>query len=120
MSKTTPEQQIDECCKRIKEEIDHWKDTNEYGCHDPFWPDGCNMNLVRNHIIYYRRKIEELCRIHDVRLPSEYYLPVPPEVDNEYMASMKQKERVQRLKQSGNNLTNKKVKYDDFQLALFW
>lgn len=38
----------------------HWKDIYNNGCNDPFWCDGTNLNLVRNHIEYYRRKIEEM------------------------------------------------------------
>lgn len=53
------------------------------------------------------------------RLPEEYYLPTPPEVDNDYMANQKQKERVKRLIQQGHHLTRKKVKYDECQLSIF-
>ena len=119
MSTKSVEQQINEYCSQIKKEIEHWKHINEHGCNDPFWPDGCNMNLVRNHIIYDRRKIEELCREHGMTLPEEYYLPVPKEVDNQYMAHLKQKERVQRLQETGKKLARKKNQYDDYQLTLF-
>lgn len=50
-------------------------------------------------------------------LPKEYFLKVPPEVDNNYMASFKQKARVDRLKQQGDTLSRKKQKFvDDGQL----
>lgn len=63
MKKKTPEQELLECRAQIIREREHWKHINEKGCNDPFWPDGCNLNLARNHILYYRRKIEELCQV---------------------------------------------------------
>ena len=117
MKKKTPEQELEGLCKDIVKERNLWKHINEHGCNDPFWPDGCNLNLTRNHILYYRRKIEELCQMIGAVLPEEYFLPVPPEVDNHYMANLKQKERVKRLIITGNNLTRKKTKFvDDGQL----
>ena len=44
-------------------------------------------------------------------------MKVPPEVDNDYMANLKQKVRVERLKQQGDKLSRKKQKFvDDGQL----
>lgn len=57
----TTEQQIQDLRQNILDERNHWKYLNNNGCNDPFWPDGCNMNLTRNHIIYYRKQIEEIC-----------------------------------------------------------
>lgn len=62
----------------------HWQDLYEHGGRDPFWSDGCNLNLVRNHIFYYKRMIEEdfpLYMAHEL-----YQRPLPPEVDQHYMA----------------------------------
>ena len=80
----TPEQEISQLCKDIAKELGHWKYLREYGGQDPFWSDGANMNLNRNHIIYYKMRLRELCK--DGNLPEEYYLPTPPEVDNNYLA----------------------------------
>lgn len=60
-----------------------WETIRDYGCNDPFWPDGTNMNLERNHIIYGKRKLKELCG--DGELPEIYYRATPPEVDDDYM-----------------------------------
>ncbi len=68
----------------ISESLAQWEHIRLMGSRDPFWPDGCNMNLVRNHIIYYKRELLELCEGRE--LPSEYYLPTPAEVDKDYMA----------------------------------
>ena len=96
----TPEQELKACCEEIRKEIQHWKDINQNGCNDPFWPDGCNMNLTRNHIISYQRQLREICTENQLPLPDEYYFAVPPRVDNSYMANLKQTLRVERLRQS--------------------
>lgn len=61
-----------------------WDFIHEHGCSDPFWADGVNMNLVRNHIMYYKQKLSEEATLF--LLPEAYYLEVPPEVDNNFMA----------------------------------
>lgn len=68
----------------LAEKFARWEYIRTHGCSDPLWPDGCNMNLVRNHIIYGKRKLEELCEGEG--LPEVYYMPTPEKVDNDYMA----------------------------------
>lgn len=115
----TAEDKIKGCCQCIHGEIEHWKDINQNGCSDPFWPDGCNMNLTRNHIIYYQRQLREICTENRLLLPDEYYFAVPPEVDVNYMASLKQKPRVERLRQTGRITTGRFYQYDENQMSLF-
>lgn len=117
--KKTPEQEVQVLCKNIRQEIAHWKYLNENGCNDPFWADGVNMNLTRNHIIYDKRQIEEISSQFTLTLPDEYYLPTPPEVPDNYMANLQQRERVKRIRQHGKELTVKRNKYDEGQLSLF-
>lgn len=93
--KKTAEQTINDKAAYLNKEIARWKHIQEHGCNDPFWPDGCNMNLTRNHILSYKREIRELCEENSMEIPGEYYLPTPPEVDNNYMATLKQKESLQ-------------------------
>ena len=45
---------------QVQADVNHWHDLMANGCNDPFWPDGVNLNLVRNHIIYGLRQIAEL------------------------------------------------------------
>ncbi|MDR2163278.1 MAG: hypothetical protein LBO70_04975 [Clostridiales Family XIII bacterium] len=66
------------------DEYARWEHLNEYGGHDPFYSDGVNMNLVRNHIIYYKRQIKESC--DEGSYPDAYYRPLPPEADHGYIA----------------------------------
>lgn len=61
-----------------------WDFIHEHGCSDPFWADGVNMNLVRNHIMYYKQQLSEEATLF--LLPKAYYREVPSEVDNNYMA----------------------------------
>lgn len=61
-----------------------WDFIHEHGCSDPFWADGVNINLVRNHIMYYKQQLSEEATLF--LLPKAYYREVPPEVDNNYMA----------------------------------
>lgn len=50
-----------------------WQRGFYNGCADPFWPDGCNLNLMRNHMIYY---IDQ-----GAVVPAS--MPLPHEVDNQ-------------------------------------
>lgn len=67
----------------IRESHEQWKRLRENGGNDPFWTDGVNLNLVRNHIIYGHRLCEEELQKGDY--PEEYYLPIPEEVPPNYM-----------------------------------
>lgn len=118
-TKETPEQIINKCVNSIVKEIASWKYIQKYGCNDPFWPDGCNMNLTRNHIISYKHDIREICEANNMPLPEGYYLPTPPEVDNNYMASLKREDRVNRMRRQGVKFAKKKTEYDLEQLSLF-
>lgn len=117
--KETAKEQVQRHARDIVREIAVWNHINKNGCNDPFWPDGENMNLVRNHVIYAKNQIHELCEKNGLKIPDEAYLPTPPEVESCYMANLKQKERVERLKQFGDKLTRGKNKYEADQLSLF-
>lgn len=56
----TVEQQITEHEKEIEKETARWNYIMQNGASDPFWPDGTNLNLVRNHVIYHLIQIQEL------------------------------------------------------------
>ena len=57
----------------VRRELEHWQDMFAHGCSDPAWPDGCNLNLTRNHIIATLRSLRDL----GDDTSGEY---VPPEV----------------------------------------
>lgn len=79
----------------IKERIERWEHIRIHGCSDPSWEDGCNMNLVRNNVLYGKSKCQALLLPEDY--PVEYFLETPPEVNNKYMARGKEiRERSQK------------------------
>lgn len=65
----------------LEREYARWEHLRDHGGQDPFWADGCSMNLARSHIIYYRMQLEEL-----EYFPEIYAREVPPEMDNSYIA----------------------------------
>ncbi len=83
-SKKTKEDPVAE----LQNSFDRWDHIFEHGCSDPFWPDGINLNLVRNHIFYYRKQIEE--KYPEGQRPEIYDREVPPEVDNYYIARVEE------------------------------
>lgn len=36
-----------------------WEYYRDFGGSDPFYDDATNMNLIRNHILYGKRQLEE-------------------------------------------------------------
>jgi len=94
--KTLPETEMQAYAKKIRYSIERWKSHKENGCSDPGYPDGTNMNLLRNHVIYYKRKMDELHAKEKTALPLERYLPTMPYVDPNWFAKPKT-ERAQRI-----------------------
>lgn len=80
----------------ITESIKRWNNLFERGGSDPGYPDGVNMNLVRNHVRYYKREIEAICEETGLSIPDEYRLPTPPYIDNNYFARP-ESERAKRI-----------------------
>lgn len=117
--KETPEETRQKLCDGLIESIRRYDELLLHGGQDPFYPDGVNLNLVRNHIIYYRRELLQLCKAWDLRLPEECFIPVPEQIDNGYMASLNQTDRVKRLQTSGYILTTQKPKKRNTQLCFF-
>ena len=72
--------------ENIRHEFDLWNELATNGCSDPFWTDGANMRLVRNHILYWYRTLwERGFTIRDFFGDYPYEQPVPPEVPYSYM-----------------------------------
>ena len=70
--------------KSLLESYARWRHLYENGGQDPTWPDGVNINLVRNHIIYYKGKIEENMTLEGY--PEAYHWGLPPLVPSDYIA----------------------------------
>lgn len=86
MKKDNSTAELESLKNNISKAIEHWKDIRDNGCSDPFWSDGANMNLVRNHIAYYRRELRALCTEAGWDLPREAFVADLPEVSNNYFA----------------------------------
>lgn len=71
--------------KKIRASYKYWHEIAEHGCSDPFWEDGCNLNLIRNHIIWLRGQINEQAEEEMKPIPREFYWALPPEVPNTFM-----------------------------------
>lgn len=105
--------------KELRGSYECWNHILQNGAGDPFWEDGANMNLVRNHIIYYKRQCE--AELLPEEYPEEYFWGLPTEVDNKYMAlpeeirkhaieslaAYEANEDYQYLKEAVNRLTEK-------------
>ena len=84
--KYNPHKEIEECCSTLRTTPSKWIHHRDYGCNDPFWADGCNMNLLRNHMIYAKNRIQSVCQGYGILPPEELNIPIPPYVDENYFA----------------------------------
>lgn len=73
---------------RLIEELENsfvrWEVLFNLGGEDPYWQDGANMYLVRNHISHAKANLLKLCG--EGRLPELWHRPTPPEMPWDYMA----------------------------------
>ena len=88
--KETPQQRLEHNVRELEESYRHWEDLSLHGGNDPFWPDGVNLNLVRNHTTYYKTKIKECCDELNIPCPEIYFRDPPPEMDSNYYAKRKE------------------------------
>ena len=82
---------VEQIRAELEERFARWDEINKHGCNDPFWSDGVNMNLVRNHIIYYYRLLSE--KLDNVQLSlfetcmdMSKERPIPPKVPDDFMS----------------------------------
>ena len=75
---------LEELVRELERDYARWEQVYMAGSKDPFWPDGVNANLCRNHILCGKRRIREL--YPDAEMPGIYYRPLPQELPAEYMA----------------------------------
>lgn len=98
--------------KELEERYERWNYIKNNGTEDPNWEDGFSMNLVRNHIIYTKQKIQALCSEYSFNTPDIYYRELPPKVDNKYMAKADiiRKAAIESLKAYENDSNFKELK----------
>lgn len=95
--KETPEQMLALHVQHMTDSCNRWDALAKHGCNDPFWADGCNMNLTRNHILYYAEKMIDLCLEYGLDLPECLDMEMPPRVPDEYVVDISNQKRVERL-----------------------
>ena len=76
----------EDLAEELEKSFDQWEYLREHGGSDPFYTDGVNMNLVRNHILYYKHEMVEQYGADYEKYPEIFYREPPPEVDGAYMA----------------------------------
>ena len=83
---------VEQMQANIDSEFARWEEIYKNGCSDPTWHDGVNLELVRNHIIYWYRLLDEKeaspvqLTLFDALESFSNRRPLPPVVDNKYMA----------------------------------
>lgn len=70
--------------EELKKDYERWSQLFCQGGQDPSWTDGNNLQIVRNHIIYDKTRLEE--EGDASAMPEEYGWPLPPEIPSGYMA----------------------------------
>ena len=83
----TKTKSLDELAQECKQSYKHWMELRQNGCRDPCWTDGVNLNLVRNHIIYYKRQMAALYKEEGVEPPPVLLRDLPPRLDPKFMAN---------------------------------
>ena len=71
--------------KCILDEYTFWREIYEGVYSDLDVKDGVNLNIVRNHILYEKSRIEELLGDSFYLYPDSYFYPVPDELPEDFM-----------------------------------
>ncbi len=93
--------------EELRKSFKRWEDIYLNGCNDPFHTDGTNLNLVRNHILSFKRQLEE-----KKPYPEICYKETPPEVDYKYMAKSEE------IIDSANKNLNIYLNNEDYQYLI--
>ena len=56
---------LEELVRELERDYARWEQVYMAGSKDPFWPDGVNANLCRNHILSGKKRIRDLNRSED-------------------------------------------------------
>ena len=93
MKDRSREEELARLTTHLTHDFKRWEHLYQFGGSDPFWEDGVNLNLVRNHIISDKLQIAQLVNeqsdvisFFGVSYPDIYYKETPPKIDARYMA----------------------------------
>lgn len=82
----THEEVLQTLCDSLEEAHMRWQELYTKGGSDPFYTDGANLSIIRNHILYDQERAERICLENGLERPSMLNKPIPPKVDVDYMA----------------------------------
>lgn len=100
---------------RLMSDYSRWKHIFEFGCSDPSWCDGVNINLVRNHIMYDKKRIEEVLKDNYIAYPDSYFYPDPVELPNDFMAVDRKPACIGKFLTSNKNLCySEAIQFSEF------
>lgn len=97
--------------QNLKEDFSRWEHLIQYGGSDPFWSDGVNLNLVRNHIIHDKRELEKITSSKE-EFPEIYYRETPPEADENYYVHSG------RIRDEAIKILDQYLNHDDVQFLI--
>lgn len=115
----TTEELVQEEANFIREQRKRWLEILQSGCSDPFWADGVNMNLLRNHIIFAKRKLAELTAETGTQLPAEFFLETPPYIDENFFAVPTSERAIRIMSRSGWMCCNHEISASAKECRLF-
>lgn len=79
--------------KELAGSFRRWDNLFQNGGSDPHWPDGMGLNMIRGHIMSYKKDIEKIVSeinsemsLFGPEYPDIYYRETPSEVPGDYMA----------------------------------
>lgn len=78
---------IKEIEKCLLDEYTFWREIYEGVYSDVDVKDGANLNIVRNHILYEKNRLEELLGNNVHLYPDSYFYPIPNELPEDFMVS---------------------------------
>lgn len=87
--KKSPKEELNEMIIGCYKSYNIWRKQRAEGVNDPFWSDGFNLNLIRNHITYYKKQIRKICAENNFILPAIILRPLPVKKDNKFMVNGK-------------------------------
>lgn len=75
--------------KDLESEYERYNKILNFGCNDPFWSDGININLAVNHISYYKINLIKLHVLYGFKLPESFDKDIPPEMPQDFICKKK-------------------------------
>ena len=79
---------LDQLREELTKSYSRWEEIRTKGGSDPFYPDGFSMNLVRNHIIWWKSHIKAKLQTEQLSMFDSSELeerPTPPIVPDNYV-----------------------------------